>query len=95
MSKSYKKYPLTHIEKKAKIDSKKLRRNKLDDISNGMAYKRYSGSCCNWSSRWTKEDAIKEYREKQMKELEYKTFFLKFPTLDDYLLYWRKCSVRK
>lgn len=102
MSKSYRKNPIVKDNGKSKKEMKSLAnrkvRRKLNDpdfnIADGKAYKKEfeSWDIADFISRWTKEDAIKEYESKSKK---YRWFKEEWPTLDDYLNYWEKTMHRK
>ena len=102
MSRSYRKNPIIKDNGKSKKEMKSLAnrkvRRKLNDsdfnISNGNAYKKEfeSWDIADFISRWTKEDAIKEYESKSKK---YRWFKEEWPTLEDYLNYWEKTMHRK
>ena len=102
MGKSYRKNPIVKDNGKSKKEMKSLAnrkvRRKLNDpdfnIADGKAYKKEfeSWDIADFISRWTKEDAIKEYESKSKK---YRWFKEEWPTLDDYLNYWEKTMHRK
>lgn len=102
MSRSYRKNPIVKDNGKSKKEMKSLAnrkvRRKLNDpdfnIADGKAYKKEfeSWDIADFISRWTKEDAIKEYESKSKK---YRWFKEEWPTLDDYLNYWEKTMHRK
>ena len=102
MSKSYRKNPIVKDNGKSKKEMKSLAnrkvRRKLNDpdfnIADGKAYKKEfeSWDIADFISRWTKEDAIKEYESKSKK---YRWFKEEWPTLDDYLNYGEKTMHRK
>lgn len=102
MSRSYRKNPIVKDNGKSKKEMKSLAnrkvRRKLNDpdfnIADGKAYKKEfeSWDIADFISRWTKEDAIKEYESKSKK---YRWFKEEWPTLDDYLNYWEKTIHRK
>lgn len=102
MSKSYRKNPIVKDNGKSKKEMKSLAnrkvRRKLNDpdfnIADGKAYKKEfeSWDIADFISRWTKEDAIKEYESKSKK---YRWFKEEWPTLEDYLNYWEKTMHRK
>ena len=102
MSRSYRKNPIVKENGKSKKEMKSLAnrkvRRKLNDpdfnIADGKAYKKEfeSWDIADFISRWTKEDAIKEYESKSKK---YRWFKEEWPTLDDYLNYWEKTMHRK
>lgn len=102
MSRSYRKNPIVKDNGKSKKEMKSLAnrkvRRKLNDpdfnIADGKAYKKEfeSWDIADFISRWTKEDAIKEYESKSKK---YRWFKEEWPTLEDYLNYWEKTMHRK
>lgn len=102
MGKSYRKNPIVKDNGKSKKEMKSLAnrkvRRKLNDpdfnIADGKAYKKEfeSWDIADFISRWTKEDAIKEYENKSKK---YRWFKEEWPTLEDYLNYWEKTMHRK
>ena len=102
MSRSYRKNPIIKDNGKSKKEMKSLAnrkvRRKLNDpdfnIADGKAYKKEfeSWDIADFISRWTKEDAIKEYESKSKK---YRWFKEEWPTLEDYLNYWEKTMHRK
>ena len=102
MSKSYRKNPIVKDNGKSKKEMKSLAnrkvRRKLNDpdfnIADGKAYKKEfeSWAIADFISRWTKEDAIKEYESKSKK---YRWFKEEWPTLEEYLNYWEKTMHRK
>ena len=102
MSRSYRKNPIIKDNGKSKKEMKSLAnrkvRRKLNDpdfdIADGKAYKKEfeSFNIADFISRWTKEDAIKEYESKSKK---YRWFKEEWPTLEDYLNYWEKTMHRK
>ena len=77
MSRSYRKNPIIKDNGKSKKEMKSLAnrkvRRKLNDpdfnIADGKAYKKEieSWDIADFISRWTKEDAIKEYESKSKK----------------------------
>ena len=102
MSRSYRKNPIIKDNGKSKKEMKSLAnrkiRRKLNDpdfnMADGKAYKKEfeSWDIADFISRWTKEDAIKEYESKSKK---YPWFKEEWPTLEDYLNYWEKTMHRK
>lgn len=102
MSRSYKKTPIIKDNGKSKKVAKtfavrKTRRKlkNLDyEIADGKSYKKEfeSWEIADYITRWTKEDALKEYESKSKK---YCWFREEWPTLEDYLNYWYKCMKRK
>lgn len=92
MGKSYKKFPVVRQEK---IDKKqynrKIRHLKSIDVLHGGQYKKLF-ICDDWHYIWTKKDAINKYIE----SLELKIYpSTKYNTLEEWLLYWEKCTKRK
>lgn len=102
MSRSYRKNPIVKDNGKSKKEMKSLAnrkvRRKLNDpdfdIADGKAYRKEfeSWDIADFISRWTKEDAVKEYESKSKK---YPWFKKEWPTLEDYLNYWEKTMHRK
>lgn len=90
MSRSYKKYPLLRIDKKKDFGylNKSLRREKLVELPNGSYFKKYKSHEGLWCYRWTEKEAIEEY---------YTSKYIRydFPTLEDYLNYWKSLTIRK
>lgn len=100
MGKSVKKTPIIKDNGKGKKKDKALAnratRRKLKDpdfsIPDGKSYKKEYESyrIADYVCRWTKEEAIEEYNkissfiDKQ-----------KYPTLESFLNYWKKCMLRK
>ena len=89
MSKSYKKYPIVRQEKEDyHYLNRKLRHDKLAEIPNGGSYRKYVDKCHEWKYIWTKEQDICQYNEDEwIKE--------RFPTLDEWINYWKTCVLRK
>ena len=96
MSRSYKKNPIVKDNGKGKKDKKAIAnsrvRNKLKDldytIANGKAYRKEyeSWDIADFVSRWTRQEAINYYNNKES--------FVdrkRFPTLESWLAYWKKC----
>ena len=94
MSRSYKKHPYVKdpADKRMKrYANKKVRHTK--DIPNGKAYKKVfnSWAISDYQWIWTKEDAIREYKNAK----NYSYTKRHFETLEKYLIYWEKCVRRK
>lgn len=102
MSRSYKKTPIIKDNGKSKKIGKtfavRKTRHKLKNldykIADGKAYRKEfeSWEIADYTTRWTKEYAIKEYESKSK---EYPWFKENWPTLEDYLNYWEKTMHRK
>ena len=99
MSRSRKKTPIVKDNGKGKKTAKSLAnrkvRRKLKDldykIADGKAYRKESESwdIADYVSRWTREDAVKEYEEGRFIDKD------RFPTLESFILFWEKCMLRK
>lgn len=98
MSRSYKKTPYItdgvakHTSQRKKLANKKVRRNIKKLFKKGKNYKKIYDSydIHDWISRWTWEEAKKEYETNpwpRWKE--------KYPTLKDFYNYWKKYYYRK
>lgn len=84
MSKSYKKHPVIKQEKfDKKAYNKIVRHSKLDYSLKGGQYKRLN-SDTNWSYEWTLSEAIEKFEPS-----------IRFPTLDLWIEYWKRCCLRK
>ena len=96
MSRSYRKHPICKdaAGKFMKRFANKAVRHNLD-IPNGKAYKKCfeSWNISDWCYLWSKEEAIKDYERAQTKE--YSWIRDHFDTLEQYLIYWEKCTKRK
>lgn len=100
MGKSVKKTPIIKDNGKGKKKDKALAnratRRKLKDpdfsISDGKSYKKEYESyrIADYVCRWTQEEAIEEYNK-------INSFIdkRKYPTLESFLNYWKKCMLRK
>lgn len=90
MSRSYKKYPLLRIENKKnyKYLNRSLRREKLKEIPKGGYFKKYKSHDTPWCYRWSKEGAIRTYHEYNYMKDDY-------PTLEQWLNYWKSATIRK
>lgn len=89
MSKSYRRYPIVIQEKEdCHYLNRRLRHDKLADVPKGGSYKKYAGKACTWTYRWTKEQAIRQYQEDEWVRT-------RFPTLEQWLNYWKTCCIRK
>lgn len=99
MSRSYRKHPVVKDNGKSKKQDKTLAnrivRRKLKDpeydLADGKSYKKEyeSWNIADYITRWTKEEAIKEYDENFYIDKE------RFPTLDSWINFWEKCMYRK
>lgn len=94
MSRSYKKH--SRVKDPAnknmkKFANKKVRRTK--DVPNGKAYKKLfeSWDISDWNWIWTREQAINEY----ISAPEDSWIRKDYETLEEYLMYWEKCTKRK
>lgn len=89
MSHSYKKFPKVIQEKKdCRYLNRQLRHDKLAEVPKGSSYKRVYTSWHDWSYYWGREQAIRDYAVKDRIKR-------RFPTLEDYLEYWERCTIRK
>lgn len=90
-----------------KTASRKVRRmlkEKEDLITGGCSYKKLSESydIADYVCRWTEQEAIEHYN-KMMSDVNdglhddtyKKIFFEEFPTLESYLIHWKKQMIRK
>lgn len=91
MSRSWKKYPVVVQEKKdCRYLNRKLRHDKLAELPKGGTYRRLPCGGYDWSYIWTREQAIQQYQVDK-----YGWIKRKFPTLELWLNYWEKCTIRK
>ena len=89
MSHSRKKFPKVIQEKKdCRYLNRQLRHDKLAEVPKGSLYKRIYYSNYNWAYRWSKEQAIQAYVAKDWIKRN-------FPTLESYLIYWERCTIKK
>ena len=90
MSRSYKKYPLSRVEKRfddKKRNNRHFRRNlKMEQISNGSSYKKYKKED-TWTCYWSKEQAIQDYYADERIQ--------RTNTFEEWLQYWESCVRRK
>jgi hypothetical protein len=102
MGKSLKKTPISkdngdsHKENK-KIANRRVRsklRNLEYEIKNGKSYRKEypSYDIADHIFYWSKEEAIKEYRNPDHSWIYWDK---EFPTLEDWLNYWEKSTIRK
>lgn len=95
MSRSRKKTPVfKSTDKFAKRYANHAVRHSKTDISiKGNAYKRCfpSWNICEFSSRWTLEDALKTYHD----PIEGKRFRKYCKTEEDFINYWRRETLQK
>ena len=93
MSRSYKKHPwITDHHVKTTSERKQFANKKVrntEDLPNRGAFKKVSEAydICDWSYRWTKEEAIEEYYRSSLLQERY--------TIKEWLKYWEKMAVRK
>ena len=84
MSRSYKKNPYYVQEKDSKRDyRRKVRHNSKLSLKNGRPIKR-PGTFWHYKKRWTKKDAELDYEPSA-----------RFPTLESWVEYWKRMSLRK
>lgn len=89
MSRSYKKYPIVRQDRVNPRHSNRYLRHHLDeDISmKGSYYKKfYRGG--RWAYRWSLEDAKNFYYKSEY-------FQKKYPTLEEYLIWYKKTVISK
>lgn len=88
MSRSYRKYPIVRQEKENHhYLNRRIRYDRLATFPNS-SFKRRDSHWNNWNYRWTKEEAIQEYYEEERIRDRY-------PSLEEWLNYWAKCTLRK
>lgn len=103
MSKSYKKYSIIRQEKSNKkhlhkvlrqklkvknIQSKELKALESEYTLRGNQHKKLIVNDSNWKYRWTKEQAIKKFKnDNRYRE--------QFSSLDDCIQYWKRKCLRK
>lgn len=94
MSRSYKKTPIIRYETEDyTILNRQFRRQKnTAEIASHGGYRRFSRHCSSWKTRWTKCSAIHAYYDQSFMGEQLRT---SFPTLDDFLAYWKKCVYYK
>ena len=86
MRRSFKKYPIVVQEKDdRKYLNRKIRRNRYMEFSTPGAYRKIS--CWDWKYIWTKEDAINLWKNSSKLREKY--------TLDEYIEFWKKETIRK
>lgn len=85
MSRSYRKYPIVKQERVCKRTWNRAVRNmNLDFSLRGSQYKRIMRNWNTWQYPWTLRDAISQYQPS-----------VRFPTLDSWVLYWKRCCLWK
>ncbi len=108
MSRSYKKTPVINYERRDySLANRYFRRQKdVEPTSAKAHYRRYCFDY-GWKYIWTKKEAIKKYETQKMIAKIGKNsfnapfywlakeFINKYPTLESYLHYWRKCCYYK
>lgn len=79
-----------------KLSNSKVRKSDIDYLPpKGKSYKKLmcSWDICDYKSRWTLEEAITYYNKKVSENDEW--FLEHYPTLEDYLKYYKRCVVYK
>ena len=98
MSRSYRKHPICKdpAGKLMKRFANKAVRHNLD-IPNGKAYKKCfeSWDISDWCWLWTKEEATRDFYKAKEDRSKYNWIRDHFETLEQYLIYWEKCTKRK
>lgn len=90
MSHSYKRFPkVTQEKKECRYLNRQLRHDKLAEFPKGGSYRK-SRYKRGWSYRWTREQAIRQYKNDK-----YDWIKRNFPTEEDWLQYWERCTIRK
>lgn len=85
MSRSYKKYPIIRQERvDKKVWNRAVRNLELDYSLKGSQYKKIIPNFDTWAYRWTLEEAIKSYIPSS-----------RYPTLESWIEYWKRCCYRK
>jgi len=102
MSRSYRKTPIVKdngkSKKEAKAHANRTVRRRLKDpdyeIADGKAYRKEveSWGIADCISYWTEEQARAEYPAKCA---QYKWFKEEWPTLESFLIFWKKCMKNK
>ena len=88
MARSYKKYPVVRQEKEDyRYLNRQIRHDKFAEFPTPGAFKRHRPHWYSWHYRWTREEAIEKWHRSSA--------CLRFPTLDEWLEYWARCTVRK
>lgn len=99
MSRSYYKTPYVvdrNSKRRMKKVASRITRRKLnnsDELLQGSKYKRHfeSWDICDFRWYWSEEDAIKHYYSHRRRSW----FYEEYPTLEDWLKYYRKGVVYK
>ena len=87
MSRSYKKYPIIRQEKEDyRYLNRQIRHDKLAEIPNGGSFKKHRPHC-GWAYRWSKEQAIQEWKEKARIRQRY--------SYDMWINQWKSWCIRK
>ena len=104
MSRSYKKTPIIKDNGRSKKVQKRFANRRVrnyikhNDIGKGKQYRKLfdSWEIADYVSRWTKEDAIRDYNSVMKGAPSYaKDYYLEnFPTLESFLEFWER-SMRK
>lgn len=88
MSRSYKKFPIVRQEREDyNYLNRKIRRDK-SKIPNGGAFKKHSPHWHSWAHFFYLEDAIKAYESRDYLQK-------KYPTLKEYLIWYKKVFISK
>lgn len=107
MSRSYKRNPIIKDNGKSKKFAKRLATRKIrhlnnkfeDEVPSGKAYKKYFESwfIADYVCRWSEQDAINYYNKKLAEASlgEDDQVIRDYPTLEDFLAWWRKHYVHK
>lgn len=90
MSRSYKKYPIVRQERVDKHRSNRYIRHNIDCElpPRGSSHKRIHQDGFNWAYYWTLEDAKQTYFESEWAQS-------RFSTLEEYLIWYKKTTLRK
>ena len=90
MSRSYRRTPIVRYEKEDySILNRKFRRQKnTAEIASHSGYRRFSPHWSSWKVRWTRDEAIKAYYDSSFLGEQLRSCYA---TLEDYLIYWKKC----
>ena len=85
MSRSYKRYPIVRQERvDKKTWNRAIRNIELNYSLKGSQYKKVMPNWDTWKYLWTLEEAVRDYQPSK-----------RFPTLDSWILYWKKLCLYK
>lgn len=85
MARSFRRVPVVKQERVDKrVWNRAIRNKRLDYSMRGSQYKKVMPNWNTWQYRWTLRDAIREYSPSE-----------RFPTLESWILYWKKCCLWK